>query len=213
MSKMIKKGLPIFFNEFLWAGGMAALTQCYSTRGLEIVAGLTISNAICNLLNVVFVALGSAVGILIGQTLGASQYERAKKNAFQLMWFTGAVCIVLTVILISLSGVFPTFYDTTEEVRKYGQWFIIVTALFFPVQGFLNSLYFTLRSGGKTIVTFLFDSVYTWAIPIPLALCLCFYTQLPILGVFVIVQAADIIKLIVGYVLIQKGMWISNIVE
>lgn len=213
MSKMIKKGLPIFFNEFLWAGGMAALTQCYSTRGLEIVAGLTISNAICNLLNVVFVALGSAVGILIGQTLGASQYERAKKNAFQLMWFTGAVCIVLTVILISLSGVFPTFYDTTEKVRKYGQWFIIVTALFFPIQGFLNSLYFTLRSGGKTIVTFLFDSVYTWAIPIPLALCLCFYTQLPILGVFVIVQAADIIKLIVGYVLIQKGMWISNIVE
>lgn len=83
----------------------------------------------------------------------------------------------------------------------------------FPVQGFLNSLYFTLRSGGKTIVTFLFDSVYTWAIPVPLALCLCFYTQLPILSVFVIVQAADIIKLVVGYVLIQRGMWISNIVE
>ena len=80
--KMIRKGLPIFFNEFLWAGGLAALTQCYSIRGLQIVAGLNISNAICNLLNVVFVALGSAVGILIGQTLGASQYEKAQKDAF-----------------------------------------------------------------------------------------------------------------------------------
>ena len=213
MTKMIKKGLPIFFNEFLWAGGIAALTQCYSTRGLEIVAGLNISNAICNLLNVVFVSLGSAVGILSGQTLGASQYEKAKKNAFQLMWFSGMICIGLTVILVSISGVFPKFYDTTEQVRNYGQWFIIVTALFFPVQGFLNALYFTLRSGGKTVITFLFDSVYSWTITLPIAVCLCYYTGLPILGVYAIVQAADIIKVVVGYILIQKGIWISNIVE
>lgn len=213
MGKMIKKGLPIFFNEFLWAGGMAALTQCYSTRGLEIVAGLNISNAICNLLNVVFVALGSAVGILSGQTLGASQYEKAKKNAFQLMWFTGTICIALTVILILISGVFPKFYDTTEQVRNYGQWFIIITALYFPIQGFLNSLYFTLRSGGKTLITFFFDSVYSWVVTLPIALCLCFLTDLPILGVYAIVQSADMIKVIVGYVLIQRGIWISNIVE
>lgn len=213
MKKMLKKGLPIFFNEFLWAGGLAALTQCYSTRGLEIIAGMNISNSICNLLNVVFVSLGSAVGILIGQTLGASQYERAKKNAFQLMWFTGGICVVLTVILVSISGVFPKFFDTTEEVRNYGQWFIILTALFFPVQGFLNSLYFTLRSGGKTVITFLFDSVYSWAITLPIALCFCHLTGLPILGVYAIVQAADIVKVIVGYILIRKGIWISNIVE
>lgn len=211
--KMIKKGAPIFFNEFLWAGGIAALTQCYSTRGLEIVAGLNISNAICNLLNVVFVALGSAVGILIGQTLGASEYDKAKKNAFQLMWFTGAICIFLTVILISVSGIFPRFYDTTDQVRDYGKWFIIVTALFFPVQGFLNALYFTLRSGGKTFITFLFDSVYSWVVTLPIALLLCNLTGLPILAVYAVVQAADIIKVIVGYVLIQKGIWISNIVE
>lgn len=211
--KIIKKGLPIFFNEFLWAGGIAALTQAYSVRGLEIIAGLNISNAICNLLNVVFVALGSAVGILIGQTLGASEYEKAKKNAFQLMWFTGALCVLLSVILISLSGVFPQFYDTTEQVRDYGQYFIIVTALFFPVQGFLNALYFTLRSGGKTMITFLFDSVYTWVVPLPVAFLLCHFTALPILFVYAVIQAADIIKVIVGYILIKKGLWISNIVE
>lgn len=213
MGKMIKKGLPIFLNEFLWAGGLAAMTQCYSTRGLEIVAGLQISNVICNLLNVVFVALGSAVGIISGQTLGAGQYDKAKKNAFQLMWFAGAVCVGLTIILVSISGVFPNLYDTTEQVREYGQWFIIITALFFPVQGILNALYFTVRSGGKTLITFLFDSVYSWAVPLPIAIILCRYTALPILGIYAIVQAADMIKLAVGYLLIQKGVWISNIVE
>lgn len=210
---MIKKGLPIFFNEFLWAGGMAAQTQCYSTKGLELVAGLNISNAICNLLNVVFVALGSAVGILIGQTLGAGKYEKAKKDAFSLMWFTGAVCIGLTIILVSLSGVFPKAYNTTDEVRRYGQYFIIITALYFPVQGFLNSLYFTLRSGGKTLVTFLFDSVFSWVVTVPVALVLCLFTPVSVFVVFAIVQSLDLIKVAVGYVLIRKGVWISNIVK
>lgn len=211
--KIIKKGLPIFFNEFLWAGGIAALTQCYSIKGLEIVAGLNISNSICNLLNVVFIALGNAVGIIIGQFLGAGEYDTARKSSFKLMWFTGIVSGLLTVILVALSSVFPLFYDTTQQVRDYGQWFIIITALFFPVQGFLNALYFTLRSGGKTFVTFLFDSVYTWAVPLPIALVLCNFAQLPILAIYAIVQAADFIKLTVGYILIKKGVWISNLVE
>ena len=146
---MLKKSIPIFCNEFLWAGGLAALTQCYSTRGLHIVSGLNISNAICNLLNVVFVALGNAVGILIGQTLGAGRFEQAKHDSAVLTRFTGAVCLILTAILIAVSGAFPLLYDTTETVRHSATQFIIATAVFFPVQGVLNGLYFTLRSGEK----------------------------------------------------------------
>ena len=211
--KIIQKSLPIFFNEFLWAGGMAALTQCYSRRGLDIVAGLNISNALCNLLNVVFIAFGNAVGILIGQTLGASRYKDAKEEAFRMMWFTGGVSFILTVILISIAGVVPSLYDTTEEVRSYATFFIVITALFFPLQGFLNALYFTLRSGGKTLVTFLFDSVFTWVIAVPAAALLCSLTSLPILAVFAIVQSADFIKVTIGYILIKKGVWISNLVD
>ena len=89
----------------------------------------------------------------------------------------------------------------------------VITALFFPVQGILNALYFTVRSGGKTLITFLFDSVYSWTVTLPVAVILCRFTGLSILGIYAIVQAADLIKLIVGYILIQKGIWISNIVE
>lgn len=211
--KMLRKTLPIFMNEFLWAGGIAALTQCYSKRGLMVIAGLNISNALCNLLNVVFIALGNAVGILIGQQLGAGQNEQVKKNAFRLMRFTGGVSAGLTVLLIAISHVFPKLYNTTEDVRQYAAMFIIITALFFPVQGYLNALYFTLRSGGKTLVTFLFDSVYSWVVIVPIAKVLCEYTGLPILMIYAIVHAADIIKVAIGYALIRKGVWISNLAE
>ncbi|MBQ9609612.1 MAG: MATE family efflux transporter [Lachnospiraceae bacterium] len=211
--KVLAKSFPIFINEFLWAGGLAFLTQIYSKRGLDIIAGLNISNAICNLLNVVFIALGSAVGIIIGQMLGASEYEKAKVSSVKLMWFTSAICVLLTIVLVSISGVFPKIYNTTEAVRDYSTKFIIITALFFPIQGFLNTLYFTLRSGGKTVITFLFDSGFSWVVSVPVAYIICTFTGLPILWIYVTIQALDIIKVVVGYVLIKKGIWITNLVE
>ena len=177
------------------------------------VAGINISNAICNMLNVVFVALGHAVGILIGQMLGARQFEEAKKNSIRLMWFSGIISAVVAIVLLSISGVFPQAYDTTEEVRRYGKYFIRITASFFPLQAFLNALYFTLRSGGKTIITFVFDSCYSWVVSVPIAFVLCTYTAVPILGIYVIVQALDFLKLMVGYVLIKKGVWITSLIE
>jgi len=210
---MLKKTLPIMCNEFLWAAGLAALTQCYSTRGLAVVAGINISNVLCNLLNVVFVSLGTAVGILVGQALGAGEFERAKKESAVLTWFTALLCVGLTAVLAALSGVFPQLYDTTDEVRRMASGFIVITALFFPVQGILNSLYFTLRSGGKTLVTFAFDSLFSWGVTMPLALTLCFLTDLPVLAVYAIVQAADIIKIIIGAIMIRRGIWITNLAE
>lgn len=209
---MIMKGFPIFLNEFLWAGGMAALTQCYSMKGLQVIAGLNISNVICNLLNVVFVAMGNAVGIIIGQHLGASEFEKAKRSAGKLQWFTAGLCLILTVILAACSMVFPSLYDTTEEVRHLGQWFIIITAVFFPIQGVLNVFYFTLRSGGKTVITFLFDSVFTWVVSVSLAFALCSYTALPVLAVYALVQSADLVKVVAGHILVKKGVWITNLV-
>ena len=62
------------------------------------------------------------------------------------------------------------------------------------------------------MITFLFDSVFTWVIRIPADLLMCHFS-LPILGIYAIVQAADILKVVIGYILIQKGVWISNLVE
>ena len=209
---ILRKSVPIMLNEFLWAGAIAFMTTCYSRRGLDVLAGMNISNAICNLLNVVFIALGNAVGIVIGQMLGAGEFKKAKDSSVTLMWFTAACCLGLTVALIALSGWFPKLYDTTESSKHMATVFIIITALFFPLQGFLNSMYFTLRSGGKTVITFIFDSVFSWTVCGTCAFILSRYTNMHIFGIYICVQALDFIKVIVGYIMIKKGIWISNLV-
>ncbi len=210
---VIRKGIPIFFNEFLWAGGIATLTQCYSMRGLAVVAGLNISNVLCNLFNVVFINLGVAVGILEGQFLGASEFEKAKDSAQKLTLFCCSVCIIISVFLFGLSGIFPNLYNTTGEVRGMATRFIMITAVFIPVQGALNALYFILRSGGKTLITFLFDSVFSWSVSVPLAFFLCRYSPLSVFVIYAIVQAADMIKVCLGFIYVRKGLWITNLVN
>ena len=213
MMVVAKKSLPIFFNEFLWALSFVSTFQCYSLKGLNVIAAMNIAGTLQNLVIVVIISMGSAVGILIGQQLGASEFDSAKEKALRLTRFTGFLGFIVTCMVISISGIFPTFFETTDSIRTMGRNFIIINAICLPMHGILNSLYFVLRSGGKTFITFLFDSVFSWIFMVPTAFVLCKFTDLPILSIFVLVNGLEIIKIIIGYILIKKGVWISNLVE
>ena len=86
-------------------------------------------------------------------------------------------------------------------------------ALISPQIALMHTAYFTLRSGGRTIVTFLFDSVFMWVVSVPLAFVLSRYTNLYVIWLFLIVQGADLVKCVIGVVLVKKGVWMQNIVK
>ena len=81
-----------------------------------------------------------------------------------------------------------------------------------PQNAFLHASYFTLRSGGKTIITFLFDSVFIWCVSVTIAFTLSRFTALPVIGIYAMVQLGDIIKCIIGFILVKKWVWLQNIV-
>ena len=89
---------------------------------------------------------------------------------------------------------------------------LLVSAAMMPVNAFTNSAYFTLRSGGKTVITFVFDCVFVWALSIPVAFILSRYTAMHILPMYIVVQALDIIKCAIGYDLLKKRKWVKNLV-
>jgi putative MATE family efflux protein len=213
VKKILLKGSPLMLNECLWALGMAILTQCYSTYGLSVVAGLNISNTISNVCNVIWLAMGSSLSIIVGQLLGAGRMEEARDTDRKLIFFAVSSCFLIGAVLLALSPVFPEIYNTSEEVRSLATKFIIIGACIMPLQAFLNVAYFTLRSGGKTVITFFFDSGFVWVCSIPVAYLLSRYSTFSILTTYLICQGLDIIKCIIGYILVKKGVWIQNIVE
>lgn len=207
------KGAPLLVNETLWAAAMAMLTQCYSVRGLNVVAGMNIANTINNVFNVVFIALGDSVAIIVGQLLGAGKMKEARDTDNKMIAFSVACCTLVAMVMFLIAPYFPRLYNTTDQARELAARFIMVQAVFMPQNAFLHAAYFTLRSGGKTIITFLFDSVFIWCVSVPIAFCLSRYTGLYVVWIFVMVQIGDWIKCIIGFILVKKGVWLQNIVN
>ncbi|MCI7814011.1 MAG: MATE family efflux transporter [Lachnospiraceae bacterium] len=213
VKKFIVKGSPLLVNETLWAAAMAMLTQCYSVRGLSVVAGLNIANTLNNVFNVVFIALGDSVAIIVGQLLGAGKMKEARDTDNKMIAFSVFCCTLVAGVMLSISPLFPKMYNTTGEVRKLATRFLMVQAIFMPQNAFLHAAYFTLRSGGKTVITFLFDSVFIWCVSVPIAYLLSRYTQINVVYILAMVQIGDWIKCIIGFLLVKKGVWMQNIVS
>ena len=213
LADIFRKGLPLMFNEMLWAVGMAVIVQCYAVRGLEVVAAQNISSTISNLFNIVYLQLGNCISIVVGQKLGAGQLEEAKDADNKIIFFDVACCACISVIMILLGGLSPEIYKTEPGIKALAKNFIIISAMAMPLCAFSHCSYFTLRSGGKTIVTFLFDSVYTWVVMIPYAFVLSRFTTLSITMVFFLVSFTEIIKVIIGFFMIKSNVWLQNIVN
>lgn len=209
----IKGLIPLMSNEFLWSAGVATLAQCYSLRGIDVVAGQNISNTVVNLFNVMFIAFGSGVSVVIGQLLGANNMEGAKKSAPKLIWCSFLLCVGVGSVMALCSKLFPQIYNTTDDVRALATGFIFISAVTMPLHGMLHCIYFTLRSGGKTLITFLFDSGFSWLVSVPTAFLLAHFTSLNVLLVYLICQLLEAVKCFIGYLLIKSGIWLSNIVE
>ena len=209
--RIVIRAFPLLLNETLWSLGNTVMSQQYSLRGLDVVAAFNISSTICNVFNIAFIAMGEAISILLGQELGAGRLKEVKDDAYRLAAFTVFLCLISGTGLFLVAPFFPLIYNTTETVREFAAGLIRISAVCMPLYAYENASYFTLRSGGKTWITFFFDCGFVWAVSLPLATVLIHFTALPILPLYLAVQAVEILKVAVGFVLVRRGKWIHDL--
>ncbi len=210
--EMLAKSLPLLLNEGLWSLGQAMLLQCYSVRGIDVIAAMNICNTVSGVFNSVFLSLGDATAIVVGQSLGANELQNARRQAWWMLSLSALSCVGVGALLALCAPFIPHIYNTEPAIRALATRCIWVVAACMPVNAFANSAYFTLRSGGKTLITFLFDSFFNWTVSVPAAWLLAHGTPWPVPAVFLAVSALDLIKCVLGFVLIKKGVWVKNIV-
>jgi len=211
---IIVKGMPLLINEFLWATGMAMMNQCYSTCGLSVVPAMNICTTVYNLASVSFLAMGNSVGIIMGQMLGSGAPEPAVRDTNRkLIAVSVASGVVFGGLMAIFSGLFPQLYKTDASVQHLATQLICVCAVMIPFNAYTNAAYFTLRSGGQTLVTFLFDSCFVWCVCVPLAFCLSRFTALAILPLYILCQSTELLKCALGARMVRKGRWMKNLTQ
>ena len=177
------------------------------------VAAVNISNTVSNLFNGVYFSMGSAVAIIVGQLLGANMMKEAKKSAYKLIGLSVGLSVLTGIALSSVSHKVPMLYNTSDTVRGIASDLLLCTAACMPIMAFTHVVYFTLRSGGRTFITFLFDSCFTWLVSVPTAYFLSRYTDMTIIPLFLCVQLVELVKCAVGFIMVTKGIWIRNIIN
>ena len=212
VKKIAITGSPLLLNEVMWSLGMTFINQCYSSRGLNAVAAININGTAWNLFCIIMFAMGNAVAIMVGQRLGAGDKNGARDVDNKLLFLTVAAHIVMGALLMLFSTLIPQLYNVDAAVKDITTRLLRVAGLSLPIHAFLHAAYFTIRSGGKTVITFLFDSVYTWLVPVVLAWYLTRFTALDIVMVYFAVQFVDVVKVIIGALMLRSDFWANNVV-
>ncbi len=210
---MTTRAVPLMVNEGLWAAGTTFLAQCYATRGLAVVAAFNIHTTTYNVLSTAFLAMGIAIGIILGNLLGADKMDEALVASRKLTIFSIAVSGIFIVVQIGLAFLVPNFYNTTQEVKDMAFTFMLIGAGYMPIHCYINGAYFTLRSGGCTGITFIYDCVFIFFVTVPLAYFLSRYTNISGPLLFALVLGSDFFKCIVGHFLVKSRRWMRNITQ
>lgn len=211
---IVVKGLPLLLNEALWSLGIAAVAQCYSTRGLDVVSANNICTTIQNLFNVVFLSLGNAVAIIVGQALGSGDVDKAVDLDRKLITSSFLSSLVMGAGLFAVAPLFPEMYNTEPQIKELASELIKVVALTMPFHAVVNACYFTLRSGGKTVITFFFDSIAIWVLNYTTAFVLTRYAPaVSVPMIMLIEQSTNALRCAVGLWLVHKKIWVRNLVS
>jgi len=211
--KFFVKSLPLIINETLWATGIAVINQCYSVYGLDAVAALNISQTFWNVFSIAFIAVGSAIAIIIGQLLGAGEMEEAKEQSGKLIAFSFAITVLVSAIYIPLANYIPFIYNTATEIRGLATTLMQITALAMPIEATAHATYFIMRSGGKMVETFIFDCGFTWGANVLAAFIISRFTAVPFVMLFAIIQFLALLKCVAGIIMVKSGFWIKNIIS
>ncbi len=211
--QVAQKGLPLMANEVVWSLSVTMCNQAYSMRGLDAVAAQNISTTFYNLFGVIYMAVGAAIAIVVGNLLGAGKLEEAKDTARKMIVFSSCSGVALGLLLAALSPVFPLLYNTSDAVRGLATYMMLLCAVNMPFEALGHSSYFTLRTGGKIFITILMDSGFRWAITVPAAVLLSRYTGVSIHVLFAVCQSTAVLKGLIGLPILARSNWAQTLIR
>ncbi len=214
VSMYFKKGIPIIANEVLWAFGMVLFAKYITSGVYEWVTAYGYSQTATDIFFVYYSGMGTASGILIGQALGESDFEKAKdylKKLRGIMIFTNIGVIIL---IAALSPAILLFLTPVNELYWLAYKIILINLIFIIIYGYNAVSYYALRAGGDTVRSFLVDQLPTYLVGLPTVMILSKYRHelnINILAIFLASKASDIFKLVLSISFIKKGVWLKNL--
>ena len=182
--------------------------------GSESIAGIGLGGKFASIYSVVLGAIVAAAGIMIGKSLGNSDYDRAYNDSKRLMKYGLVGSLILSAALIIFGRYYVSIYNVEQSVMDVAYQLLVVFAIVSPVK--VQNMILgggIIRSGGKTKYVMWIDIIGTWMCGVPLGLLSAFVLKLPITYVYFILSMEECVRWMISLIVFKKKGWMNNIHE
>jgi len=214
LRRVLVTSMPAALNEVAWSLGITVYNAVYAHIGTNSIAAVNINATIEDLFFVLFIGLGNACSVMVGNRIGAGEKEISFEygRRFTILGVLSALALGLIVIAVRgpVIGLYDISPQATENVRRL--------MLIFGLSGWLrvhNFMLFigALRAGGDTRYAMFMELFSIWFIGVPLALLGGFVFHLAVYWVYLLVLAEEAVKAIVIQLRFRSRRWIHDLVN
>lgn len=203
---------PVAANEIIWSFGITIYSIVYAHIGTEAIAAINIISTIEGIAFVIFLGLGNASAIMIGNRIGAGEESKAYVYARRALIMGGALAVLVGLTMILLNQTIIAQYKISEAAAENARWvLVVISCAFWMKASNMIMIVGVLRSGGDTRFSLVLDAGSVWFVGIPMALLGAFVFHLPVYWVVAMVMADELVKLVGGLYRFFSRKWVNNL--
>jgi putative MATE family efflux protein len=210
--RILKPVIPVALNEIFWSFGITTYNIIFARMGTDSIAAMNIFSTLDNMAFILFIGLGNATAILVGNKIGEHDEKNAYKYAGRSLGIAFSLGLITGVIILFLRNPVLSFYRVSPIVIEHAYHIMTIAALAIWLRA-SNMIIIVgiLRSGGDTIFSLVLDGFVIWLVGVPLAALGAFTFHLPIQWVYLLVLSEELTKFCFGVRRYLSGKWINNL--
>jgi putative MATE family efflux protein len=211
---VLKPVLPVITNEFLWSMGVTTYSAIYAHIGTNAIAAINIIGTVDQLVFVLFLGIGSATAIMVGNLIGQGENERAFLYAGRSLGIEIIGSAIMGMFVFLFAGNFLHFFKVSPEVISDANKILVVLASGMTVRS-ANYLIIigVLRSGGDTRFSLFLDGIIIWLVGVPATAAGAFLFHLPVWFVYALTLTEEFTKFVLGLARYFSRKWINDLTQ
>lgn len=214
VAKVLRTSMPAALNEVLWSFGITTYNAVYARIGTNAIAAININATIEELVFVLFIGLGNACSVMVGNKIGEGDRDTAFEYSRRITLLAVSFSILGGVLVYFIRGTVAGLYQLSPVATSNLMNIMLVYALSAWLRVFNFMLFIgALRAGGDTRYAMFTELFSIWAIGVPAALIGGFVLRLPVYYVYALVLLEEAAKAVIIFRRYISRRWIHDLVN
>lgn len=208
----LRNMLPVMVNEGIWGLGSNVYSSIYANISTASIAAVAAVNPIDNFMFTVFLGVGDACAVMIGNLIGQNQPGKAYDYGKRSIMLTTLLSLGIGIIVFLSRHQILSIYNLSAEASAAAfQVLGIMACTIWARTTSYTLIIGILRAGGDVRFCLLVDSGASWLIGIPAAYIMAFVFHQPIAVVYFGVMLQEFSELIIFFLRFRSKRWLNNL--